>query len=60
MTPPKISITFHAAEIIAGLLPGRHEHLSNEAKRAVIQFLGEVLRTRARIVGEQAEPDPDT
>jgi hypothetical protein len=58
-TTLRVSITYRAAEIIAGLLPGRHEHLSNEAKRAVIEFLGQVLRTRARIANEH-EADPDT
>jgi hypothetical protein len=55
----RVSITYHAAAIIAGLLPGKHEHLSDEAKRAVIEFLGQVLRTRTRLAAEQ-EADPDT
>jgi hypothetical protein len=55
----RVSVTFRAAEIIAGLLPSRQEHLSNEAKRAVIEFLGQVLRTKTRIAGER-ETDPDT
>jgi hypothetical protein len=54
----RVSITYRAAEIIAGLLPGKHDHLSDEAKRAVIEFLGQLLRTRTRMAA--AEPDPDT
>jgi hypothetical protein len=57
--PLRVSITYRAAEILAGLLPGRHEHLSDEAKRAMTQFLGQVLRTRTQIATEQ-ETDPDT
>jgi hypothetical protein len=59
MTDWRVSITYRAAEIIAGLLPGRQEHLSDEAKRAMTQFLGQVLRTRTLVVAEQ-ETDPDT
>jgi hypothetical protein len=59
MTTERVSITYHAAEILAGLLPGKQEHLSNEAKRAVIEFLGQVLRTRTRIQTRQ-DTDPDT
>jgi hypothetical protein len=55
----RVSISYRAASIIAGLLPGKHEHLTDEAKRAVIEFLGQVLRTRTRIAAEQ-ETDPDT
>jgi hypothetical protein len=57
MSTSRVSISFHAAEIIASLLPGRQEHLSDDAKRAMIEFLGQVLRTR--IAAEQ-ETDPDT
>lgn len=58
MTTLRVSITYRAAEIIAGLLPGRHEHLSDEAQRAMTEFLGQVLRTRTRIANQQ-EQDPD-
>jgi len=59
MTTERVSISYHAAAIIAGLLPGRNEHLSDEAKRAMIEFLGQVLRARTRIAAEH-ETDPDT
>jgi hypothetical protein len=55
----RVSITYRTAEIIAGLLPGRNAHLTTEAQRAVVEFLGQVLRTRTRIAAEQ-EQDPDT
>jgi hypothetical protein len=55
----KVSISYDAAMIIAGLLPGRQEYLTDDAKRAVIEFLGQVLRTRTLIATEQ-ETDPDT
>jgi hypothetical protein len=59
MTTERVSITYRTAEIIAGLLPGRHEYLTDDAKRAVIEFLGQVLRTRTRLAAVQ-EQDPDT
>jgi hypothetical protein len=52
-----VTISYRAAAIIAGLLPGRQEHLSNEAKQAVIELLGQVVRKRNRIVEEQ-ETEP--
>jgi hypothetical protein len=55
----KVSISYHAAAIIAGLLPGRQEHLSNEAKRAVIELLGQVVRTRNQITAEQENGEED-
>jgi hypothetical protein len=57
--PSRVSISYHAAAIIAGLLPGKQEHLSIEAKQAMIEFLGQVLRARTRQAAEQ-EQDPDT
>lgn len=58
MTIWKVSITYHAAAIIAGLLPGRQEHLNDEAKRAIIELLGQVLRTKNQITAvEEKEPD---
>jgi hypothetical protein len=59
MTTERVTITYRAAEIIAGLLPSRQGHLSTEAKQAIIEFLGQVLRTKNRIVAEK-ETDPDT
>jgi hypothetical protein len=59
MSGRTVCITYHAAAIIADLLPGRHKHLTKEAQQAVIEFLGQVLRTRTRIAAEQ-ETDPDT
>lgn len=53
----RVSISYRAAEIIAGLLPGRHEYLSIEAKQALIEFLGQVLRARTRIASEKEELD---
>jgi hypothetical protein len=56
----KVSISYRSAEIIAGLLPGKHKHLDDDANRAVIEFFGQVLRTRTRIAAEQEqEQDPD-
>jgi hypothetical protein len=57
MSQHQVTITYHAAAIIAGLLPGRQEHLSDEAKRAITQLLGQVVRTRNRIAEER---DSDT
>jgi hypothetical protein len=59
MTNWQICITYRSAAIIASLLPSRQEHLSDEAKRAVIELLGQVLRTKTRIAAEH-EIDPDT
>jgi hypothetical protein len=56
----KVSLSYRAAQIIAGLLPGKHEYLSDEAKQAVIQFLGELLRTRTRMASERQKYDPET
>jgi hypothetical protein len=53
MTNHKISITYHAAEIIAGLLPAKH--LSHEGMQAVIELLGEIVRTKNQIEEEEAE-----
>jgi hypothetical protein len=53
----RVSITYHAANIIAGLLPSKHEHLSDDAKRAVIEFLGQVLRARTRQAAEADKAD---
>jgi hypothetical protein len=55
----RVSITYRAASIIAGLLPLKRELLTEEAQRAVIEFLGQVLRARTRLASEQ-EADPDT
>lgn len=55
----RVTISYRAARIIADLLPGRHEQLTVEAKQAVIEFLGQVLRARIKIAEEQ-EQDPDT
>jgi hypothetical protein len=55
----RVTITYRAAEIVAGLLPCRHDHLSDDAKRALIEFLGQVLRARTLITAEH-ETDPDT
>jgi hypothetical protein len=59
MTVWKVTITYRAAEILASLLPGRQDHLSTEAKRAIIELFGEVVRTRNRITAQE-EKDHDT
>jgi hypothetical protein len=55
MSTWKVSITYRTAEIIAGLLPAKH--LNDEAMRAVIELLGEVIRTKKLIEDEEAEAE---
>jgi hypothetical protein len=55
MSIPRVSITYHAAVIIASLLPGKY--LTREAEQAIMEFYSAVVRTKNAI---DAEKEPDT